>query len=357
MDVINLISKPDSLPDGPLSGAYGDALFHCANGPKAHEYLREMNERVLSRYDCMTVGETPCVTVEDARQYAGFDRNELNMVFTFEHTGLADGPHGKWSLNRTPLPLLKAVLGRWQTGLHGLAWNSLYWGNHDQPRAVSKFGDDRPKYRALSAKMLATCLYLMQGTPYIYQGDELGMTNAGFKKLEDYRDIETINAYRELVGNGVVKHKRMMRYFTRVSRDNARTPMQWEDAAHAGFTTGTPWIQANGNYPQINAALQAEDGNSVYRYFQKLLRFRREHSIVRDGSYEPLCPEHTGLFAYSRKDSTGRLTVVCNFTGRRIALPFEPGGNSHTALCNYGGEAPRGALRPFEARALWEPAE
>jgi len=358
MDVINLISKPEHMPDEPLAGEYGNGLLHCANGPKAHEYLREMNERVLSQYDCMTVGETPCVTVEDARLYAGFDRNELNMVFTFEHTGLADGPLGKWSLNKTPLPALKSVLSHWQTGLHGQAWNSLYWGNHDQPRAVSKFADDRPKYRALSAKMLATCLYFMQGTPYIYQGDELGMINAGFKKLEDYRDIETLNAHRELVGGGVVKHRLMMKYFARVSRDNARTPMQWDNTAHAGFTMGEPWIQAGGSYPQINAASQVEDENSVYQYYQRLLQFRREHGIVRDGSFELLLPEHPGLFAYQRRDPSGRLVVLCNFTAKRIRLPLGAFGEGRVALCNYGhggGLKPCEALRPYEARALWEP--
>jgi len=355
MDVINLISKPDNLPDGPLIGEYGDLSPFCVNGSKVHDYLQEMHRNVLCQYDCMTVGETPDVTVEEARLYAGFEQNELNMVFQFEHTGLSNGPYGKWSNIETPLPALKAVFNKWQTGLHGWAWNSLYWGNHDQPRAVSKFGDDRPKYRTLSAKMLATCLYLMQGTPYIFQGEELGMTNAGFTRLDEYKDIETLNAYHDLASKGVVSHKEMMEYIGRVGRDNARTPMQWENAAQAGFTTGSPWIKVNSNYGQINAAQQMGDAGSILRYYQKLLQFRKQNAIIRDGNFELLYPEHPTLFAYRRSSELETLTVICNFSNRKVELPFTTSKGSRVVLNNYDGiEQFHGLMRPYESCVLWE---
>ncbi len=241
MDVINMISKAEGLPDGaPIPGTpYTDSNPAVMCGPHVHEYLREMNERVLSKYDIMTVGETPCVTVEDGRKFTAADRRELNMVFNFDHVDVENGSGSKWTDKRFKLKDLKDILARWQYGLEDEGWNSLYWNNHDQPRVVSRFGDDGA-YRELSAKMLGTCLHMMKGTPYIYQGEELGMTNVRFDTIGQYEDIETLGAYktcREILG---MSEEETMAAIHARSRDNARTPMQWDDSANGGFTAGTP---------------------------------------------------------------------------------------------------------------------
>ena len=243
MDVISMISKVPGLPDGPKDkdALYGDFGPSVINGPHVHDYLKEMRKEVLSKFDTITVGETSGVTVEEAVKYAADDESELNMVFQFEQNDLDGGEHGKWNLNKIYLPDLKAVLNRWQTYLEGKAWNSLYWSNHDQPRIVSRLGNDTEAYRELSAKMLATCLHMMKGTPYIYQGEELGMTNVPFASMDEFRDIESINAYREYTENGIIAPEDMMKYLNYKSRDNARTPMQWSDEENGGFTKGTPW--------------------------------------------------------------------------------------------------------------------
>ena len=269
MDVISLISKQPGLPDG-VAGETGYADSGSANGPHVHEYLQEMNRRVLSHYDLITVGEAAGVTLEEAKKYGNAEGTELNMVFQFEHMGegVASKSHfGKWDREKLPLSEWKGILSRWQIELEGKAWNSLYLSNHDQPRCVSSFGNDAPKYRVLSAKMLGTCLHMMQGTPYVYQGEELGMTNACFDHLEDYRDIESINAYHELTEQCGVKPETMIGYLKRISRDNARTPMQWDASANAGFTTGTPWIRVNSNYPENGqkTVLRPYEAK-VYRY-------------------------------------------------------------------------------------------
>lgn len=348
MDVISLISKPTELPDSPG----GDLSPFCINGPNVHKYLREMNDKVLSHYDIMTVGECPDITVEEAKQYAGFDQKELNMVFQFQHTTTTDGPLGKWSDRRVWLPDIKQIFFRWQTGLRGAAWNSLFWGNHDQPRAVSKFGDTREEFRELSAKMLATCLYLMQGTAYIYQGEELGMTNIEFPSLDKYRDIETIRAYHNLVDSGVVSHEEMMHYIYRVSRDNARTPMQWDASRNAGFSTGMPWIGVNPNYLYINAEKEQADGVSVLSYYKALLRFRKDNAdMIRDGEFMPFWPEHDKIFGYTRSLNGSTLYVLCNFSDELMPLlGIDTHGHElETVLCNYTDPGPW-ALRPYEAR-------
>ena len=268
MDVISMISKVPGLPDGPKDkdALYGDFGPSVINGPHVHDYLKEMRKEVLSKFDTITVGETSGVTVEEAVKYAADDESELNMVFQFEQNDLDGGEHGKWNLNKIYLPDLKAVLNRWQTYLEGKAWNSLYWSNHDQPRIVSRLGNDTEAYRELSAKMLATCLHMMKGTPYIYQGEELGMTNVPFASMDEFRDIESINAYREYTENGIIAPEDMMKYLNYKSRDNARTPMQWSDEENGGFTKGTPWIKINPNYTTINAREQMEREDSVFHY-------------------------------------------------------------------------------------------
>ena len=227
MDVISLLSKVQTFPDGECKGGlYGDSDPYICSGPRIHEFLREMNKEVLSKYDLITVGETAGVTIEQAKKYANLDGSELNMVFQFEHAFLANGPYGKWTDNPVPLLELKQVMSKWQTALEGKAWNSLYWDNHDQPRAVSRYGNDSSEFREISAKMLATCLHMMQGTPYIYQGEELGMTNIYFDSIDDYKDIECIDNYRELTESGLISKEDMIRYLGLRGRDNARTPMQ-----------------------------------------------------------------------------------------------------------------------------------
>ena len=274
MDVISMISKDQAFPDGEVkSGLYGDFGPYSVHGPRVHEFLQEMNREVLSKYDIMTVGETSGVTIEEAQKYAGEDSGELNMVFQFEHVEDAS-PHakfGKWTTDRYDFKAFKKTMIKWQEELQGKAWNSLFLGNHDQPRSVSRFGNDNPAYRETSAKMLATCLHMMQGTPYVYQGEELGMTNAYFHKLEDYKDIESIQYYTELTDAGLMEPDYMMKCLMLRSRDNARTPMQWDGSEKAGFTDGEPWIKINPNCKEINAASQLDDPDS--QVFRKPDRF------------------------------------------------------------------------------------
>ncbi len=355
MDVISLISKPEGLPDG-IPGETGYADSGCANGPHVHEYLKEMNRKVLSHYDLITVGEASGVTLEEAKKYASADGSELNMVFQFEHMGSgpeADNRYGKWDSHKMPLPVWKKILSRWQTGLEGKAWNSLFLSNHDQPRSVSWFGNDSEQYREISAKMLGTCLHMMQGTPYVYQGEELGMCNAYFDQLEDYRDIESLNAYKELTETCGVSHEEMMGYLKRISRDNARTPMQWDDSANAGFTTGTPWIKVNSNYPKVNAKQEVSDPDSVFSYYKKLIRLRHENEIIVYGDYELLAPEDEALFIYTRMLGTQRLMVLCNFTEKEVSIPQEVTEQIPTdaklLIGNYSKQKEK-VLQAYEAR-------
>lgn len=355
MDVISLISKPEGLPDG-IPGETGYADSGCANGPHVHEYLKEMNRKVLSHYDLITVGEAAGVTLEEAKKYANADGSELNMVFQFEHMGSgpeADNRYGKWDSHKMPLPVWKKILSRWQTGLEGKAWNSLFLSNHDQPRSVSWFGNDSAEYREISAKMLATCLHMMQGTPYVYQGEELGMCNAYFDKLEDYRDIESLNAYKELTETCGVSHEEMMGYLKRISRDNARTPMQWDDSANAGFTTGTPWIKVNSNYKTVNAKQQTNDPDSVFSYYKELIRLRHENEIIVYGDYELLEPQNEELFIYTRSWNNEQLMVLCNFTEKDIVIPAavtaQIPADAQILISNYVGNL-ESVLHPYEAR-------
>ena len=355
MDVISLISKPEGLPDG-VPGENGYADSGCANGPHVHEYLKEMNRKVLSHYDLITVGEAAGVTLEEAKKYANADGSELNMVFQFEHTGggpEADNHYGKWDSHKMSLPVWKKILSRWQTGLEGKAWNSLFLSNHDQPRSVSWFGNDSEQYREISAKMLGTCLHMMQGTPYVYQGEELGMCNAYFDQLEDYRDIESLNAYKELTETCGVSHEEMMGYLKRISRDNARTPMQWDDSANAGFTTGTPWIKVNSNYKTVNAKQQTNDPDSVFSYYKELIRLRHENEIIVYGDYELLEPQNEELFIYTRSWNNEQLMVLCNFTEKDIVIPAavtaQIPADAQILISNYVGNL-ESVLRPYEAR-------
>ena len=358
MDVISMISKNQAFPDGEVkNGLYGDFNPYCVHGPRIHEFLQEMNKEVLSRYDIMTVGETSGVTIEEAQKYAGEDRNELNMVFQFEHVEDACGDHGKWTTAKFNFRDFKKTMIKWQEELQGKAWNSLFLGNHDQPRSVSRFGNDNPAYRETSAKMLATCLHMMQGTPYVYQGEELGMTNAYFDKLEDYRDIESINFFTELTEAGIMTPEYMMKCLMLRSRDNARTPMQWNDSAQGGFTSGEPWIRINSNYKEINAAQQLGDPASVFHYYQKLIRLRKEKDIIVYGDFEALCRDDDKIFAYTRKLDQKKLLTVCNFSDQNAEMDIpEEFAGAQCLITNLGRTVfdRNFVLRPYEAFVLYK---
>jgi oligo-1,6-glucosidase len=356
MDVINLISKVPGLPDGEktVEQLYGNGFPLTANGPRVHEFLQEMNKEVLSKYDIMTVGETPGVTPEIGSLYVGEDRRELNMLFQFEHVDVGTGT-SKWDIRPWKLTQFKSIMSKWQEELNGKGWNSLYLNNHDQPRPVSRFGNDK-EYRVESAKMLGTMLHMMQGTPYIYQGEELGMTNVKFS-IDEYKDLEIINAYNELVKGGYMEESKFMEGVYLRGRDNARTPMQWDASEHAGFTSGTPWIRVNPNYIDINVENVLKDENSIFFYYQKLIKLRKENPLIVYGHYEEILRDSESIFAYIRRYEGETLLVVLNFyqPETEFVLPEEIRYNTKELLIsNYPvdeSECIKNVkLRPYEAR-------
>jgi oligo-1,6-glucosidase len=366
MDVINLISKHVE-PDGTLhDGAarpghpYADGTPQYVCGPRIHEFLAEMHREVFAGRDrpLLTVGEMPGVTVEEARLFTDPARAEVDMVFQFEHVGL-DFEGTKWQ--HTPLDLrdLKASFGRWQAGLADVGWNSLYWDNHDQPRAVSRFGDDSPQHRAASATCLATLLHLHRGTPYVYQGEEIGMANYPFASVDDFQDIESVNHFRHAVALGAdPEHElAMMRI---ASRDNARTPMQWDAAEHAGFTTGAPWFPVNPDHVEWNVAAQRDDPASVLAHHRRLVALRHESAVVALGDFTMLLPQHEQVYAFTRSLDGETLLVVCNVGGTAVDLTdLLPEAAEATDLVLGNLREPDGTptpigpeLRPWEARVL-----
>ena len=360
MDVISLISKEQpELPDKE-PGINGYATFNVsANGPHVHEYLQEMRQKALNNADTITVGECSGVTLEEAKKYARSDEKELNMVFQFEHMDVdSDEKAGKWTTRKMDLRDLKKILTRWQKGLQDIAWNSLYWENHDQPRSVSRFGNDSDEYREISAKMLATCIHMMQGTPYVYQGEELGMTNCPFNTLENFRDLESINAFHELTEQGKMTEEEMMAAIGYKGRDNARTPMQWDDSANAGFSgaDATPWIMVNPNYTKINAKDQVSREDSVFKYYQKLIRLRHESDLIVYGTYDLILDDDKDIYAYIRTLGDEKLIVYCNFSEntREVELP-EEFTDGKILISNYNDAkvSEKITLRPYEACLLY----
>ena len=353
MDVISLISKEPGLPDKE-PGINGYATFNVsANGPHVHEYLQEMRQKALNNADTITVGECSGVTLEEAKKYARSDEKELNMVFQFEHMDVdSDEKAGKWTTRKMDLRNLKKILTRWQKGLQDIAWNSLYWENHDQPRSVSRFGNDSDEYREISAKMLATCIHMMQGTPYEYQGEELGMTNCPFNTLDNFRDLESINAFHELTEQGKMTEEDMMAAIGYKGRDNARTPMQWDDSAYAGFSTANPWIMVNPNYTKINAKDQVNREDSVFKYYQKLIKLRHESELIVYGTYDLILDDDKDIYAYIRTLGDEKLIVYCNFSEntREVELP-EEFTNGKVLISNYidAKVNHKITLRPYEA--------
>jgi len=358
MDVINLISKDSDFPDDPNVDAvnHTSSMNFVANGQHVHHYLKEMNQQVLSHYDVITVGEAPNVTTADAIKYAGFDSNELQMVFQFEHVEIDNSPEGlgKWSDERFKLVDLKRILSKWQSALDGKAWNSLYWNNHDRPRVVSRFGNDSDEYREKSAKMLAVTLHFMQGTPYIYQGEEIGMTNIALSSIDHYQDIDTRHAYQDLVVDQKrVAPERMMQFIHHSSRDNARTPMQWDNTVNAGFTTGQPWLTVNPNYRHINVNQSLEDEHSIFHFYKKIIALRQQLPIITTGRYEVLDLEDNDVYAYKRVDGESQLLIVSNFSSTEQTRHYQLGQQAELLISNYADDA-GDLLRPYESKVYLE---
>jgi oligo-1,6-glucosidase len=376
MDVINMLSKVPGLPDAPVvnNDRYQFGGRYFMNGPRLMEFLTEMKQKVLSRYDILTVGETPFVTTQDAITITNEETGALKMLFQFEHidTSAETGADISGAVKRLQLLELKDIMTRWQKGLENHAWNSIFFSNHDQPRAVSRLGDDG-QYRVESAKLLATLTHMLQGTPYVYQGDEIGMTNVAFESIEDYRDVATLNLYREAVEEKGVDPNLALKVIHAKSRDNARTPMQWDATEHAGFTTGIPWIKVNPNYKrsttvphviggspvdkEINAAAALAKPNSVFHYYKKLIQLRKENPVIIYGSYDLILDAHEEIYAFTRTLDEDRLLVILNFSRNSpiFRLPENIAfSRAELFINNYSvdsREDPREfTLRPFEAR-------
>jgi len=362
MDVINMISKVPGLPDVTPTNddryQYGGQYF--CNGPRMMEYLTEMKQKVLSKYNIMTVGETPGVSTQDAVMITNEETGALNMVFQFEHMGLdskdTDVVGSRRSVTRWKLADLKAVTTRWQKDLENKAWNSIYLANHDQPRAVSRFGNDH-QFRIESAKLLATFIHMQQGTPYIYQGEEIGMTNVAFESIDDYRDVETLNMYKEMVEGKGVAPEDMLNILHAKSRDNARTPVQWDDTKQAGFTAGTPWIKINPNYKKINVAQALADKDSVFYYYKNLIQLRKDNPIIVYGSYNLVLDSHEEIYAFTRTLENDRLLVILNFSENTPEFNLPESitySNSDLLISNYkvdsSDDIHKITLRPYEAR-------
>jgi len=352
LDVINLISKDQRFPNDED----GDGRRFYTDGPRIHEFLHEMNQAVFAGHDLLTVGEMSSTSIEHCIRYTNPEREELNMTFNFHHLKV-DYPNGeKWALADFDFLELKRILSEWQTKMHeGGGWNALFWCNHDQPRVVSRYGDDG-RYRKESAKMLATAIHMMQGTPYIYQGEEIGMTNPHFDRLEDYRDVESLNMYKILREKGK-SHEETMAILKQKSRDNSRTPMQWDDTEHAGFTSGTPWIDVAPNFKEINVKEALADPNSVFYHYQKLIRLRKTYDIITYGSYELILPDDPQILAYVRHGNDEKLLVVNNFYGESAEFRLPPDlvwtdFRAELLLTNYP-DAPDDyrafTLRPYES--------
>lgn len=347
MDVINQIAKNWDLIDQYQPNK--DVLVETiSNQYPIHEYLKEMNRMVLSQYDVMTVGETGGVTTALTKEYAGFGKEELDMVFSFEHMSLDKGDMSKLEVIRAPLKPLREVLTRWQTELHGVAWNSLFFENHDRPRAVSKYGDDTTSFNhEKSAKMLAVLLYLMEGTPYIYQGQEIGMKNAYFDCIEDYDDVDTKNKYEKWKDQFDLDT--ILHYFGKRSRDNARTPMPWNDGVNAGFTTGKPWLKLAYHYQTINVQNNLDDENSIYHFYQKVLKLRKDYDVLIEGKYELLLENDKHIFSYQRVDSQQKVIVICNYDNVKTSFDKDLIKGANLVLSNYEDNQDT-MLRPYEAK-------
>ncbi len=356
LDVINLISKDQSYADDDGSIPPGDGRKFYTDGPRVHEYMQEMNQNVFSKYDSLTVGEMSSTSIEHCIKYSNPEQTELSMTFNFHHLKV-DYPNGeKWALADFDFIKLKQILSEWQTGMHkGGGWNALFWCNHDQPRVVSRYGNDK-EYHRESAKMLATTIHMMQGTPYIYQGEEFGMTNPGFESIDEYRDVESLNMYKLMQQQGKSEAE-IIEILKSKSRDNSRTPVQWNSQSHAGFTSGTPWINVAGNYENINAENALKDEDSIFYHYKKLITLRKQYDIITTGDYQLLAENDERIFAYIRNGKNEKLLVVNNFyaDSASFKLPDEiniDGYKAEILLSNYEHSPEPSAeikLRPYES--------
>ncbi|GAM54593.1 trehalose-6-phosphate hydrolase [Vibrio ishigakensis] len=353
LDVINLISKQQDFPNDDI----GDGRRFYTDGPRVHEYLQQISDAVFQKYGSVTVGEMSSTTLEHCQQYSSLDGKELSMVFNFHHLKV-DYPNGeKWTKAPFDFIELKQIFNHWQTGLNGQGWGALFWCNHDQPRVVSRLGDDE-NYRVESAKMLAASVHMMQGTPYVYQGEEIGMTNPKYTSIEQYRDVESTNMYQLMVEEQGVDKQQMLDILASKSRDNSRTPMQWNSEEFAGFSKSAPWLEVASNYPQINAEQAVADPGSVFYFYKRLIELRKQVAVITEGDYQDLLPEHKQIFMYQRKSANQTLICVNNYYGTEASweLPDDFDVSKATLLLsNYSeqGEATKTqALRPYETR-IW----
>lgn len=363
LDSISLISKKQDFPDDPaaIENGYGSPYFGASNGPRVHEFLQEMYEKVLSKYDVMTVGEATRTCVDNALLYCQPERKELNMVFQFDHMHVDYGKFGRYSDLKFKLSDLKEAMFLWQKSLNGVGWNSLYWDNHDQPRFVSRFGNDDSKYRKLSATMLATVLYFQQGTPFIYQGDEIGMTNVAFDSIDSYKDIEAHNMYLKFSNMGL-SNDEIMNYIHNKSRDNARTPMQWNSNSFAGFSCVDPWIELNPNYSKINVVNDMNSDFSIHDYYKKLIKYRKGNEIVRDGDFKEIGLEDSDIFSYTRTYKGKTLLVLGSFSDKKVCYNIPNNLQKfkrELVVSNYNGNIEQNKdastlyLRPYEALVFY----
>lgn len=363
LDSISLISKKQDFPDDPTAGenGYGSPYFGASNGPRVHEFLQEMYEKVLSKYDVMTVGEATRTPVDKALLYCQPERKELNMVFQFDHMHVDYGKFGRYSDLKFKLSDLKEAMFLWQKSLNGVGWNSLYWDNHDQPRFVSRFGNDDSKYRKLSATMLATVLFFQQGTPFIYQGDEIGMTNVAFDSIDSYKDIEAHNMYLKFSNMGL-SNDEIMSYIHNKSRDNARTPMQWNSNLFAGFSCVDPWIGLNPNYSKINVENDINSDFSIHDYYKKLIKYRKGNEIVRDGDFKEIGLEDSDIFSYTRTYKGKTLLVLGSFSDKKVCYNMPNNLQKfkrELVISNYNGNIEQNKdastlyLRPYEALVFY----
>lgn len=363
LDSISLISKKQDFPDDPaaIENGYGSPYFGASNGPRVHEFLQEMYEKVLSKYDVMTVGEATRTPVDKALLYCQPERKELNMVFQFDHMHVDYGKFGRYSDLKFKLSDLKEAMFLWQKSLNGVGWNSLYWDNHDQPRFVSRFGNDDSKYRKLSATMLATVLYFQQGTPFIYQGDEIGMTNVAFDSIDSYKDIEAHNMYLKFSNMGL-SNDEIMNYIHNKSRDNARTPMQWNSNSFAGFSCVDPWIGLNPNYSKINVENDMNSDFSIHDYYKKLIKYRKGNEIVRDGDFKEIGLEDSDIFSYTRTYKGKTLLVLGSFSDKKVCYNMPNNLQKfkrELVISNYNGNIEQNKdastlyLRPYEALVFY----
>ncbi|MEZ8283199.1 alpha,alpha-phosphotrehalase [Vibrio splendidus] len=355
LDVINLISKQQDFPSDDI----GDGRRFYTDGPRVHEYLKEISEAVFQKYGSVTVGEMSSTTLEHCQQYSNVDNSELSMVFNFHHLKVDYTNGEKWTNAPFDFLQLKSIFNHWQTGLNGKGWGALFWCNHDQPRIVSRLGNDQ-QYRVESAKMLVASVHMMQGTPYIYQGEEIGMTNPGYTDISQYRDVESTNMYDIMVNRDGVAHEDMMAILAQKSRDNSRTPMQWNSETYAGFSLSQPWLDVANNYTEINAEQALEDKDSVFYFYKRLIELRKQVPVITDGNYQDLLPEHSSIFAYARESEGQNLLCINNYYGEEAecVLPerFEMT-KAKSLLCNYQVSESLVAshhqvLRPYETRIL-----